>query len=144
MIAISRFGYLRTPLPADASPAAQADALAAALDALEISSAAVMGVSAGAPSAVQLALRHSRKVSALALVVPGQYAPPEPGTPPPTPPSPWATSTPSRSEVTRTSSARLRRRIVRCRARRRRQDREPDRPARVRAVRHTAPIIDCT
>ena len=34
VIAMSRFGYLRTPLPADASAAAQADAHAALLDAL--------------------------------------------------------------------------------------------------------------
>jgi 2-hydroxy-6-oxonona-2,4-dienedioate hydrolase len=33
VIAVSRFGYLRTPLPKDASPAAQADAHAAVLDA---------------------------------------------------------------------------------------------------------------
>src|SRR6185436_7385370 len=37
IIAPSRFGYLRTPLPADASPAAQADAHACLLDALGIS-----------------------------------------------------------------------------------------------------------
>lgn len=35
-IAVSRFGYLGTPLPADPSPAAQADAYAALLDALGI------------------------------------------------------------------------------------------------------------
>src|ERR1035441_213206 len=36
-IAPSRFGYLRTPLPADASTTAQADAFADLLDGLEIS-----------------------------------------------------------------------------------------------------------
>ena len=35
-IAPSRFGFLRTPLPTDASPAAQADAFAELLDALNI------------------------------------------------------------------------------------------------------------
>src|SRR5262245_30876223 len=34
VVAMSRFGYLRTPLPADASAAAQADAHACLLDAL--------------------------------------------------------------------------------------------------------------
>jgi 2-hydroxy-6-oxonona-2,4-dienedioate hydrolase len=46
VIAMSRFGHLRTPLPADASPAAQADAHAALLDALQIDRAAVIGMSA--------------------------------------------------------------------------------------------------
>jgi 2-hydroxy-6-oxonona-2,4-dienedioate hydrolase len=38
-IAVSRFAYLGTPLPADPSPAAQADAYAALLDALGIPTA---------------------------------------------------------------------------------------------------------
>ena len=58
-ISMSRFGYLRTPLPADASPAAQADAHACLLDALGIERAAIVGVSAGAPSSMQFALRHA-------------------------------------------------------------------------------------
>lgn len=74
-VAMSRFGYLRTPLPRDASPQAQADAHAALLDALQIESAAVCGVSAGAPSAMQFALRHARRCRALALLVPLAYAP---------------------------------------------------------------------
>lgn len=45
VIAMSRFGYLRTPRPADASPEAQADAHVCVLDALGITRAAVMGVS---------------------------------------------------------------------------------------------------
>jgi pimeloyl-ACP methyl ester carboxylesterase len=75
VIAMSRFGYLRTPRPADASPEAQADAHACLLDALGIAQAAVMGVSAGAPSALQMALRHPQRVSALVLVVPIAYKP---------------------------------------------------------------------
>jgi pimeloyl-ACP methyl ester carboxylesterase len=86
VIAVSRFGYLRTPLPPDPSSAAQADVLAAALDTLGISRAAVVGVSAGAHPAAQLALRHPGKVEALALVVPALYVPPEPGAPPATGP----------------------------------------------------------
>jgi len=49
VIAMSRFGYLRTPRPADASPEAQADAHICLLDALGITKAVVMGVSAGGP-----------------------------------------------------------------------------------------------
>ena len=82
LIAMSRFGYLRTPLPRDASAAAQADAHAALLDALEIPSAAIIGGSAGAPSALQFALRHPERTSALVLAVPAAYAPRPDGRPP--------------------------------------------------------------
>lgn len=75
VIAMSRFGYLRTPRPADASPEAQADAHACLLDALRIDKAAVAGVSAGAASALQLALRHPGRVNALVLVVPIAWKP---------------------------------------------------------------------
>jgi 2-hydroxy-6-oxonona-2,4-dienedioate hydrolase len=75
VIAMSRFGYLRTPRPADASPQAQADAHVCLMDALGLGQAAVMGVSAGAPSAVQTAIRHPQRVTALVLVVPIAYKP---------------------------------------------------------------------
>jgi pimeloyl-ACP methyl ester carboxylesterase len=75
VIAMSRFGYLRTPRPVDASPEAQADAHICLLDALGIGKAAVMGVSAGGPSAMQTAIRHPDRVSALVLVVPIAYKP---------------------------------------------------------------------
>ncbi len=76
VIAMSRFGYLRTPMPADASAAAQADAHVCLLDALGIQKAAVVGGSAGAPSALQMAIRHPDRVSALVLLVPLTYKPP--------------------------------------------------------------------
>ena len=75
VITMSRFGYLRTPRPADASPEAQADAHVCLLDALGIAKAAVMGVSAGGPSAMQTAIRHPDRVSALVLVVPIAHKP---------------------------------------------------------------------
>ena len=75
VIAMSRFGYLGTPMPADASAAAQADAHVCLLDALGIGRAAVMGGSAGAPSALQMAIRHPDRVSALILLVPLAYKP---------------------------------------------------------------------
>ena len=75
VIAMSRFGYLRTPMPADASPAAQADAHVCLLDALGIGQAAVLGGSAGGPSALQMAIGHPDRVSALVLLVPLAYKP---------------------------------------------------------------------
>ncbi len=79
VIAVSRFGYLRTPLPKDASPAAQADAYACLLDALQIPRAIVLGASAGAPSSLQFALRHPDRCQALVLLVPMVFAPPPDG-----------------------------------------------------------------
>ena len=64
IIAPSRFGYLRTPLPQDASPVAQAEAHACLLDALNLRRVAVVGGSMGAPSAMQLCLRHPERCSA--------------------------------------------------------------------------------
>lgn len=81
VIAMSRFGYLRTPLPADASAAAQADAHACLLDALNIRRAVVIGASAGAPSAMQFALRHPERTAALVLMVPAAYVPRPGGAP---------------------------------------------------------------
>lgn len=67
-LAPSRPGYLRTPLSVGATPEAQADAYAALLDALNLRSAAVIGISGGGPSALQFALRHPDRCRALALV----------------------------------------------------------------------------
>lgn len=75
VIAMSRFGYLRTPMPTNHSAEAQADAHVCLLDALGIQQAAVMGGSAGAPSALQMAIRHPDRVSALILLVPLAYKP---------------------------------------------------------------------
>lgn len=75
VVAPSRFGYLRTPLPADASPQAQADAHACLLDALGIRHAAIAGISAGAPSAMQFALRYPQATDGLILLVPLAYVP---------------------------------------------------------------------
>jgi len=82
VIAMSRFGYLRTPLPADASAAAQADAHACLLDVLGIRRAAIAGAPAGAPSAMQFVLRHPDRSSALVLLVPAVYVPRSGGAPP--------------------------------------------------------------
>jgi 2-hydroxy-6-oxonona-2,4-dienedioate hydrolase len=98
VIAMSRFGYLRTPRPADASPQAQADAHVCVLDALGIGRAAVMGVSAGAPSALQTAIRHPDRVSALVLVVP-ITPPPAPSAEPAAPGTAAAAAPPAVSDA---------------------------------------------
>jgi 2-hydroxy-6-oxonona-2,4-dienedioate hydrolase len=75
VIAPSRFGYLRSPVPADASHAAQANAYAALLDKLGIEQTIILGVSAGGPSAVEFAVRYPKRTRALVLVVPRLYDP---------------------------------------------------------------------
>lgn len=67
-LAFSRPGYLGTPLASGRTHADQGDLLAAALDALGVDRAAVMAVSGGGPAAIQLAVRHPARVSALVLV----------------------------------------------------------------------------
>jgi pimeloyl-ACP methyl ester carboxylesterase/predicted CoA-binding protein len=84
VIAMSRFGYLRTPLPKDGSSAAQADAHLCLMNALGINRAAILGVSAGGPSAMQFAIRHPDRTAALILLVPAAY---HPGSTAITPPS---------------------------------------------------------
>jgi pimeloyl-ACP methyl ester carboxylesterase len=68
VIAPSRFGFLNTPVPADASVAAQADDYACLLDALQIGAVHIFATSAGGPSALQFALRHPHRVKSLTLV----------------------------------------------------------------------------
>lgn len=75
VIAMSRFGYLRTPMPVDASVEAQADAHACLMDALGIDRVAIIGASAGAPSALEFAIRNPERTRALVLLVPALWAP---------------------------------------------------------------------
>ena len=70
VIAPSRFGYLRSSWPEDPSSERQADAFVDLLDRLKLNKVAVAGGSAGALSAVQFALRHPDRTSALILIVP--------------------------------------------------------------------------
>ena len=67
-LGISRPGYLRTPLTTGKTPAEQADAYVALLDALGIKQAAVIGLSGGGPSALQFALRHPDRCWALVML----------------------------------------------------------------------------
>jgi pimeloyl-ACP methyl ester carboxylesterase len=63
-----RPGYLGTPLENGGSPEQQADLVAALLDTLGIARAAVVGISAGGPAAIQFAARHPDRTSALILL----------------------------------------------------------------------------
>ena len=64
----SRFGYLGSSMPENASPASQADAFACLLDELGIEKAVILGTSAGGTSAIQFALRHPDRCTGLILV----------------------------------------------------------------------------
>lgn len=68
VIAPSRFGYLGSSMPAGATPADQADAFVALLDALGITAVDVVGLSAGTTSVLQLALRHPDRVEHLVVL----------------------------------------------------------------------------
>lgn len=70
IVAPSRFGYLRSAFPEDASPARQADVLLELLDHLGLERIAVTGGSAGALTAAEFALRHPDRCAQLVLIVP--------------------------------------------------------------------------
>jgi pimeloyl-ACP methyl ester carboxylesterase len=67
-IAVSRPGYLGTPLSAGAAPEQQADLCAALLDALAIRQTAVVAISGGGQCALQFALRHPERCRALVMI----------------------------------------------------------------------------
>lgn len=75
VLAISRPGYLGTPLPGiftEFTPAQQADLIIALLDALNIPQVISLGFSAGGPVAFELARRYPGRVTALVLESIGQ------------------------------------------------------------------------
>ena len=69
-IAVSRPGFLRTPLTSGRTHEEQADLYAALLTTLGVPRVIVQGASGGSYSAIQLALRHPDRVSALILDAP--------------------------------------------------------------------------
>ena len=74
----SRFGYFGSGIPAGATVVDQADAYVALLDHIEVERVVVLGVSAGGPSAIQLALRHPDRLYGLILAssyLPGMARP---------------------------------------------------------------------
>jgi pimeloyl-ACP methyl ester carboxylesterase len=66
--AVSRPGYLGTPMSSGQTSEQQCDLIAAFLDKLSIAKAGVIAVSGGGPSAVQFGLRHSDRCAGLVLV----------------------------------------------------------------------------
>lgn len=66
--AVSRPGYLRSPLTTGRTPEEQADAYAALMDKLGIEKTAVIAESGGGPSGIQFALRHPDRITALVLI----------------------------------------------------------------------------
>jgi len=66
-IAVSRPGYLQTPLKGNESPERQADLLAALLDELGLQQVIIMAISGGGYSALHFALRHPERCRALIL-----------------------------------------------------------------------------
>jgi 2-hydroxy-6-oxonona-2,4-dienedioate hydrolase len=73
LIAPSRFGYLHSTLPTNPTTAMQADAYVELLDRLRIRKVVVVGISAGAWSSMQFAIRHPERCRALVLLVPADY-----------------------------------------------------------------------
>ncbi len=67
-LAPSRFGYLRSPIPSDPSYAAQAGQYVALLDVLQVERAAVIGLSAGGPAALQFALCYPDRCRGLVML----------------------------------------------------------------------------
>ncbi|HKQ95193.1 MAG TPA: alpha/beta fold hydrolase, partial [Aestuariivirgaceae bacterium] len=70
VVAPSRFGYLGSEAVVVADPERQAEAYAELLEALDATPAAVIGVSAGSPSATAFALRFPWLCQCLVLIVP--------------------------------------------------------------------------
>ncbi|MHA1883179.1 MAG: alpha/beta fold hydrolase [Candidatus Thorarchaeota archaeon] len=79
ILSLSRPGYLQTPLSTGKSFEAQADAIAALLDALNIQKVAIIGTSAGGPAALHFASKYPDRIWALCLIcaVSQQYLPEE-------------------------------------------------------------------
>ncbi len=65
VLAVSRPGYLRTPLRVGRTPEEQAHAYAELLDSLDIESVVVFGASGGGPSAITFAALHPEMTTAL-------------------------------------------------------------------------------
>lgn len=68
VVAVSRPGYLGTPLASGRSPEEQADLYARLLDRMGVDRVGVMAVSGGGPSAVHFATRHAHRCWGLVLV----------------------------------------------------------------------------
>jgi 2-hydroxy-6-oxonona-2,4-dienedioate hydrolase len=74
-ISVSRFGYLRSSRPNDASTAAQAEAFADLLDFLKIDRVAIIAMSGGVPPSLQFAQMFPKRTSALVLLSSAPFTP---------------------------------------------------------------------
>jgi pimeloyl-ACP methyl ester carboxylesterase len=80
-VLVSRFGYLRSSMPINATPAMQADAFAALLNHLHIDQVTIAGNSAGGAAAMWFALTYRERTKGLILLssaVPGPVPAPLP------------------------------------------------------------------
>lgn len=68
LMAVSRPGYLRTPLSSGVTPEEQANLAAALLDTLNIDTVIANGVSGGGPAAIAFALHHPDRTEGLVLI----------------------------------------------------------------------------
>lgn len=81
IIAISRFGYLGSPIPASPDLNRQSDTYACLLDELGIQQAVIYGISGGASSAIRFAARYPKRTALLVLqspAAPGDVVPAAP------------------------------------------------------------------
>ncbi|NJM81315.1 MAG: alpha/beta hydrolase [Tabrizicola sp.] len=74
-IAVSRFGYLRSPLPADGSTRAQAEAFADLLDAVGEDRVSLLAMSGGVPPALQFAALYPERTARLVLLSSAPFTP---------------------------------------------------------------------
>lgn len=74
-ISVSRFGYLRSALPDNASTSAQAEAFADLLDDLEIQQVSILAMSGGAPPALQFAKIYPERTERVALLSSAPFTP---------------------------------------------------------------------
>lgn len=77
IIAVSRFGYLNTPLGKEPTEDHQAALYKALLDKLEIDKADVVAVSDGGPSALKFCIKYPERVKSLTMMCAKSKTPPE-------------------------------------------------------------------
>ncbi len=99
VIAPSRFGYLRTPMPENAGPGTEAEAWADVADALAIERMAVAGGSAGAIPALAFAEMYRDRTAALFPIVPALMIPGRAEVAPWSPFAEWAVMRALRSDL---------------------------------------------
>lgn len=77
VIAVSRFGYLNTPLPEDPTPDHQADMYRGLLDKLGINEVHVVAVSDGGPSGLKFSINYPERVKSLTMMCAKSKTPPK-------------------------------------------------------------------